>query len=760
MRPDMDNRIAATLRSTFGYDSFRPLQEEIVRAILGGRDVFVLMPTGGGKSLCYQLPALLLDGLAVVVSPLISLMKDQVDKLQAMGVAATFINSSLDPAEIGRRQGAVARGDVKLLYVAPERLMLPGFLQLLAAAEVAFFAIDEAHCISEWGHDFRPEYRELRRLRERFPATPLAAFTATATRRVQADIVAQLEMEQALTFRGSFNRPNLYYEVLPKHAAYEHLAGYLRGHPDPSGIVYCQSRAGTEALAARLAADGFSATAYHAGLEGDERRRRQEAFSRDDVRIVVATIAFGMGIDKPDVRFVVHFDLPKNLEGYYQESGRAGRDGEPSDCLLFYSYGDAAKHEHFIRQKPSAAERQVAGQQLRQMVGWAESATCRRRALLAYFDESLDGADGGRRTADDGLAVVGRQSSAVAAGAAPGRCCDVCLVPAEEVDATIPAQMLLSCVVKTRQRFGVAHLIEVLRGSRGERVLRNGHDQVSTYGIGRDRPKEEWQHLARELLRGGYMHQDPDDFNAVKVTERGRAVLFRGDPVAIRAAPARPAPPAAPAAQPGQDLVSHPALFDRLRAVRKRLADERGVPPYVIFHDATLRHMAAALPTSADALRRIQGVGERKLHDFAGDFLPAIEAYVRETGAQPLAAPPPPASAPPPPRRVDGKLPPTVQATLDLFRAGHGVAAIAAQRNLAAVTVENHLADAVAAGAPLDLDRVVGRDKQRAIAAALAELGAARLSPIMERLGPGYTYLELKLVRAALAQAGAPPAGP
>ncbi|MBI2320568.1 MAG: ATP-dependent DNA helicase RecQ, partial [Chloroflexi bacterium] len=351
-----DAQLLATLKTTFGHVGFRPQQQDIVRAILAGQDVFVLMPTGGGKSLCYQLPALLRPGLTVVVSPLIALMKDQVDRLEALGLPATYVNSSLDAVEISRRQAAVALGRVKLLYVAPERLVLPRFLDLLASARPAFFAIDEAHCISEWGHDFRPEYRELSRLRELFPATRIGAFTATATRQVRADIETQLALEQALTFQGSFNRPNLHYEVRVKKRAYQQLVAYLRTRRGASGIIYCHTRAGTEELAATLRADGLSAVAYPAGLEGDERRQRQDAFARDETRIVVATIAFGLGIDKPDIRFVVHYDLPASLERYYQESGRAGRDGQPSDCVLFYSYGDVAVHKHFIAQKPSPTE--------------------------------------------------------------------------------------------------------------------------------------------------------------------------------------------------------------------------------------------------------------------------------------------------------------------------------------------------------------------------------------------------------------------
>jgi ATP-dependent DNA helicase RecQ len=413
--------------------------------------------------------------------------------------------------------------------------------------------------------------------------------------------VAQLGLQRAAAFRGGFDRPNLFYEVRPKRAAYDQLTSYLRARAHASGIVYCQARSTTESVAARLQADGFSAAAYHAGLESGERRRSQEGFSRADIRIMVATIAFGMGIDKPDVRFVVHYDLPKNLEGYYQESGRAGRDGEPSECILFYGYGDVAKLEHLIKQKESDVERNVASQQLRQMVDWAERTTCRRRALLAYFDEQLQ--------------------------AQPDPCCDVCREPVEQADYTIPAQMFLSCAKRTRERFGSAHLIDVLRGSRSEKVLRFGHDKLTTYGIGRDRSKEEWQHLSRALLRGGYIRQALEEFNAVKITERGNSVLFKGERVTLpnaRYGALRLPEPAADFPQP------RPGLFDQLRALRRRLANERGVPPYVVFHDATLRQMAAALPTSREQLRRIPGVGERKLLDFADAFLAVIAEFVRQ----------------------------------------------------------------------------------------------------------------------------------
>jgi ATP-dependent DNA helicase RecQ len=714
-----DAQILACLRSTFGYTSFRPFQHEIVRSILGGQDVFVLMPTGGGKSLCYQLPALLLDGLTVVVSPLIALMKDQVDSLQALGIAATYINSSLDSSEIGRRQASVARGDVKLLYVAPERLMMPGFLHLLGTIPVALFAIDEAHCISEWGHDFRPEYRELTRLRALFPSTTLGAFTATATSRVQSDIKTQLGLENAASFRGSFNRSNLFYEVRPKRDAYAQLVAYLRARGPASGIIYCQSRARTESLAAQLRADGFAADAYHAGLENEERRRRQDAFTRDDTQIIVATIAFGMGIDKPDVRFVVHYDLPKNLEGYYQESGRAGRDGEPSDCILFYSPGDAIKHRHFIDEKPSARERQVALRQLRQMDDWAASTTCRRRALLAYFDERFDGQ--------------------------AGPCCDVCRAPASDVDDTVPAQMFLSCVKRTGERFGSAHVIAVLRGSRAERILRLGHDKLSTYGIGRERSVEEWRHLAHELLRLGYIRQDEDEFNAVKLTERGLRVLLKREPVTI-AAPRIAASTSDPSAtQP------HVELFERLRALRKRLADERGVPPYVIFHDTTLREIAAALPRDRRQLLRIPGVGERKMLDYGDAFLSCVADYVGEFGATPATPIAPLPTGAGRPRQREGGLTPTVLTSLRLFEEGRSVDEIAVLRELTPRTIEEHLVAALEAGERVEIGRLVDDEKRQAIEAAIVEVGPERLKPIAERLGSEYSYGEIALVRAALA---------
>ncbi len=713
-KPISDAEITAALTSIFGYRSFRPLQQEIVQSVLSGLDVFVLMPTGGGKSLCYQLPALLFDGITVVVSPLIALMKDQVDSLQALGVSATYINSSLTSLEASRRQAALTRGEVKLLYVAPERLMHPGFLRLLSSLPVRFFAIDEAHCISEWGHDFRPEYRQIKQIRELFPKSIFGAFTATATRRVQSDIRAQLHLENGKSFTGSYNRPNLFYDVRLKQSPYAQLIEYLRSRPIASGIIYCQARAETEKVAGRLRADGFNAAPYHAGMENEERRLTQDAFIKDDIDIIVATIAFGMGIDKPDVRFVIHYDLPKSLEGFYQESGRAGRDGEPSDCILFYGYGDMAKHRYFIEEKASEDERQIALSQLQQMADWATIATCRRRALLAYFDE-----------------VLSEQ---------PDPCCDACLSSTGEVDHTVAAQMFLSCARRTGEQFGITHLIDVLRGSRAESVLRHRHNRLSVYGIGRDRSKKEWQHLAHQLLRKGYMRQ-VGEYTTIEVTELGRRVLFNSERVLL-------SPPPRGLDLPPIADEHYRALLDRLRSVRKRLADAFQVPPYVIFHDTTLKQMSLALPTTREHLLRIEGVGQHKASAYGEAFLESIAGYIQETGSKTHAIAH--RTSPQPLKREPGD---TTRTTLDLFRQGHSVAEIAAIRELKESTIENHLTQVMEAGERLPLERLVSEEKRRAIEEAFNRLGTAVLKPVMDSLGEGYTFGELRFVRTAMAQA-------
>jgi ATP-dependent DNA helicase RecQ len=593
-----------TLKKQFGYDEFRPLQEAIIRDSLSGRDVFVLMPTGGGKSLCFQLPALLRDGLTIVISPLISLMKDQVDGLQASGIPATFLNSTLDADEARARLRGLHRGEFRLLYIAPERLMLSDFLEKAKAWRVQQIAIDEAHCISEWGHDFRPEYRQLSEVRAHFPGAPLIAMTATATDRVRSDILKQLQLTNPSCYVASFNRPNLTYRVVAKSDPLAQITTFLREHPDESGIIYCASRKTADTLAKKLTSAGFATKPYHAGLESSERAATQEAFRRDDVRVVTATIAFGMGVNKPNVRFVIHYDLPKNLEGYYQETGRAGRDGLPAECILLFSVGDVVKQKHFLEDK-NEAEQVIARDQLKRMVAYAETNECRRSALLHYFDESFPSSD-----------CTG---------------CDNCLNPRETVDATLLAQKFLSCVHRVTASagfgFGMNHIIQVLLGEKTEAIERRGHERLSTFGIGREESRETWQWVGRELQRLGLVDVAPGKFATLTVTPEGMAALRERTPIAL----IKPFEPAR--AKPRRKLRTRSQqpcderLFAELKTLRRRLADERNVPAYIVFSDATLREMASALPKTRGEFEQIPGVGERKANDFAETFTAAIREY-------------------------------------------------------------------------------------------------------------------------------------
>ena len=619
------------LKRAFGFDAFRPLQREIMEDSLAGRDVFALLPTGGGKSLCYQLPALIRPGLTVVVSPLIALMKDQVDAMDMMGIPATCLHSSLDAGEAERRRDRLERGAYRLLYVAPERLMLPGVLQGLRRSRVSLMAVDEAHCISEWGHDFRPEYRRLAEVRDALPETPILALTATATERVREDIIRQLRLRDPAVYAAGFNRPNLTYRVVAKHRAYEQVRAYTNEHRTDSGIVYCQSRKTAERLAERLQADGVPARPYHAGLGAEERDRHQELFARDEIRVIVATIAFGMGINKSNVRFVIHYDLPKHIEGYYQETGRAGRDGLPADCLLLFGAGDTVKYARFIEEKADPHEQAVARRQLQEIVHYAESARCRRLELLGYFGEAFQ---------------------------EPCAACDNCLSPRRTFDGTVPAQKFLSCVYRIREQsgFGVGfnYVAEVLTGASTEKVRRWGHERLSTYGIGTEHTRREWTTIGRELVRLGLLTQTADAFSILELTAEGRRTLKERAPVTLSRpiappASAAPAPVEPPGRARGSPLLTRSliaqreveemlrsdisiecddALFERLRRLRKRLADERNVPTYLVFSDATLRQMARDVPLDEPAFSRISGVGEQKLRAFAGAFLSEITAHV------------------------------------------------------------------------------------------------------------------------------------
>ncbi len=598
------------LKTRFGYDDFRPMQLEIIGNVMAGRDSLVLMPTGGGKSLCYQLPALCLDGLTLVISPLIALMKDQVDALRSNGIAAAYINSSVPPHEVSGIYAAARAGRLKLLYIAPERLAVGGFDEFLRGLRVDQIAIDEAHCISEWGHDFRPDYRNLRTLRVTFPRTPVMALTATATAKVRDDIAEQLGMPRARQFVSSFNRENLTYLVRPKRRAFDQLVQLLREHPDGAAIVYCSSRDGTERLAAELSSNNWLALPYHAGMDQEVRRDTQERFIRDEVRIIVATIAFGMGIDKPDVRLIAHYDLPKTLEGYYQETGRAGRDGLPSNCVLFFSAGDRAKLEYFINDIEDSTERERAQQKLNQMIAFGEARTCRRAFVLGYFGETYDRPDCGG--------------------------CDVCLAERETFDATEIAQKVISAVIRTGERFGPAHVINVLRGSRGRRVLELGHDQLTVHGIARGHGREELKEIVGLLEDEGLLQRSPNKYATVSVTSAGHDFLRQRETLSLRrikraaqsnSGPNDPPTPADGARTGGAALGINRELFQRLRDLRAALAQSRNLPPYMIVGDQALQEMATFFPRTREGLTHITGVSRVKLDEFGDAFLNAIRSF-------------------------------------------------------------------------------------------------------------------------------------
>lgn len=595
-----------TLHTTFGYDTFRPLQREIINTSLDGRDVFALLPTGGGKSMCFQLPAMHRVGLTIVVSPLIALMKDQVDQLQAAGVAATYLNSTLGAAEARSRLAGLHRGEWKLLYVSPERLMLDNWAENLRAWNVAAFAVDEAHCISEWGHDFRPEYRQLARMRELLPDAPMMALTATATERVRTDIVEHLKLRDPAVFIASFNRPNLSYRVQPKDEPLKQIVSFVKKREDESGIVYCASRAAAERLAESLATRGFSARPYHAGLSAEERSTNQEMFLRDDVKIICATIAFGMGINKPNVRWVIHYDLPKNIEGYYQETGRAGRDGLPGDCLLLFSGGDIAKQTHFIDEISDPHEQQVARHQLRLMANYAEGTGCRRRELLDYFGEVFPVDNCGA--------------------------CDNCLEPRETYDGTIHAQKFLSCVHRCRQasRLGVGmnHVVEVLTGAASEKIARWGHDRLSTYGIGKELSRPQWMAVGRELMRIGFVAAGGGEYPTLELSDAGAGFLRNRESIMLTRQPDL-VPRVKKITKRAGDIACDEILFARLRELRKKLADERKVPAYVIFGDATLRQMAREYPETLGAMVGVFGMGEKKRAEFGEVFATAITEFLK-----------------------------------------------------------------------------------------------------------------------------------
>lgn len=601
----MKTALLKSLQNIFGYRTFRPLQQEIIENVVKGENAFVLMPTGGGKSLCYQIPALHRDGVGIVISPLISLMQDQVNALLDCGVRAAFYNSSLKSKEARQVLAQLHAGELDLLYIAPERLLNDDFLTRLEQVPIALFAIDEAHCVSQWGHDFRPEYCKLGRLRQIFPDIPLIALTATAEAHTRKDILDRLGLDSARQYVSGFDRPNIRYSVLDKKKPFIQLTDFLGNHVGDAGIVYCLSRKRVDDVAAKLNNDGVKAAAYHAGLPAEERKRVQDDFLRDDIQIIVATVAFGMGIDKSNIRFVVHYDIPKNIESYYQETGRAGRDGLAAEALLLLGYGDVAMARVLIEKSGNPERMRIELHKLNAMVGFAEAASCRRRVLLGYFGDHLEKDCGN---------------------------CDICLDPPQLVDVTEDARKALSCVYRVGERFGMGYVIDVLRGSGKERILKLRHDQLSTYGIGADRDQEYWSALMRHLIHHNYLIQDVGNYSVLKLTESSRPLL-RGEQKLTMAAPRAKAAAAVKKTKTRRkigEIDYDTVLFERLRALRKSLADAAGVPPFVVFSDASLAEMAASKPLNTESFGNIHGVGAHKIKRYSSAFIAEIRSYLDE----------------------------------------------------------------------------------------------------------------------------------
>jgi ATP-dependent DNA helicase RecQ len=703
------------LKTHFGFDQFRPLQEEIIGCVMSQQDALVLMPTGGGKSLCFQLPALMMPGVTLVISPLIALMKDQVDALQADGIPAEFINSTLTRAEIEEIQTEALRGKIKILYAAPERLTMPEFQLFLQKINVSLIAIDESHCISEWGHDFRPEYRNLKMLRNIFPEVPAMALTATATQKVREDIICQLSLQKAQIFISSFNRPNLSYAVLPKKNSYDQLIDIFREHRNEAAIIYCFSRKDTEHLAADLRQEGLKALPYHAGLESEARRINQEKFIRDEAQIIVATIAFGMGIDKPDVRLVIHYHLPKSIEGYYQETGRAGRDGLPSRCILFYSPADAIKQQYFIRQIENEAERKNAYRKLEQMVDYCELAACRRYYLLSYFGENYQQENCGG--------------------------CDVCFSPREEFDATIISQKIMSAIIRTGQRFGIKYIIDVLIGANNKQIIERDHHNLSVFGIVDDFPQEDLRRIISQLLARKLIVKSGDEYPILELTPRGNDFLKKRENIRLPKLKS-----IAKLSQPGDAL---PAEYDRelfeiLRLLRKKIADEKGVPPFVVFGDLALRQMAAYLPQSEENFSRISGVGNEKLKQYAKIFTEVIRTHAQENNLSEKEVPVKRSARP----QRSNRLGTTYRETQKLVLKKMSIEKMACTRGVADGTIAAHIEKLVSSGEKIDIDYLrPPPERFETIKAAFQQSGGTALSPVRGILGEPFSYAELKIAR-------------
>ncbi len=716
-----ESRIFDNLKTVFGFQAFRPNQEAIIRNILNGIDVFAVMPTGGGKSLCYQLPATMMPGTAVVISPLISLMKDQVDAAVDSGISAAFMNSSMTADEVADVYRRLQYNKLKLLYIAPERFAMRHFLERLKTFTVSFFAIDEAHCISEWGHDFRPDYLGLSLIPEMFHDVPVAAFTATATQKVQDDIINKIGLRSPHVVRASFNRPNLFYEVKLKTKVGLQLIEFLRDHPGESGIIYRTTRDSVMETADLLKSKGIAALPYHAGLSSDERKKNQEAFNRDEVQVIVATIAFGMGIDKSNVRFVVHADLPKNIEGYYQETGRAGRDGSAARCLLFFGRGDVPKIRYFIDRINDDGERFIAIGKLNKMVGYASHNVCRRKQLLAFFGEDYP---------------VDNCSA-----------CDICSGSVEEVDISVEAQIVMSAISRTGQRFGAGHIVDIVTGADTKRVRQLGHNEIKTYGAGKGKEKTYWRSVIDELIAQEAVMPEGDPYPVLKISKKGFDILFSKETItALRKQEAKSKTRREKRGDSGE---YDEALFERLRSVRKRLADVQKVPPYIIFSDKTLQEMCKSFPSTTSDMRKIGGVGDMKLERYGEDFISEISRYIDENPGISILLP-----------DADGsggsalqhkkKKGESIDETYMFFRKGMSLDDISKIRNLAPSTIAAHMEQLIMEGRDIDIDCVVNPSKRLMIEKFLLSRNSWGLNAVVDHFTGTVSYEEARLSRALL----------
>ena len=724
------------LKTYFGYDEFRPLQEEIISNVMQGKDSFVLMPTGGGKSLCYQLPALKFEGLTLVISPLIALMKDQVDALKTNGIAAEYINSSLHPAEIQEIQERVKQGKVKILYVAPERLALGNFQNFLKTANIKLIAVDEAHCISEWGHDFRPDYRNLKLFKNQFPDVPIIALTATATPKVREDIIKQLSLNISKPFVSSFDRENLTMIVTRKKRAFDKLLKLIQKHKNEPVIIYCFSRKDTENVALDLQAEGFNALPYHAGLNAETRKKNQELFIKDEVNIIVATIAFGMGIDKPDIRLIVHYTFPKTIEGYYQEIGRAGRDGLPSECVLFYSYGDARKHEFFIDQMEDVIEQQKCREKLNQVIQYCETIICRRKYVLKYFGEEYIFSDDNKNGCES---------------------CDICLNPNSLFDATEITQKILSGVIRTGNRFGRNYVADVLLGKNSPQIIDNQHNNLSVFGIVHDFKKDEINYLMKASISLGFLKVELGRYPTVSVAQKG--IQFLKQKESLELPKMREDKEDQEESGSWRKIEYDLDLFEKLRILRKQIADENSVPPFMIFSDVSLQKMAHYFPIDQNNFSKIQGVGTKKLERFSKKFLNVINNYIQENNLQPLEIP----------NRRDGDLShlshgkdainqdainqdainrvsTRYKQTKEMLLRKLPIAEIAEKQGLKYGTIVVHIEKLISSEEEINIDYLKpSQERLEEIKKAFEECGDERLKPVFEFLDEEYSYDEIRL---------------